>query len=181
MDLELRSVIVRYSFVGLVLASAAVWTVIYASDVKRPNGAPVIIGTDAGPVDAVPSEKAPALSEMFVEVDGERRVACAAACRLENYCGLRSVDDCLRSSCAADRRDARRPSTSDPAFARADDCNAAAAAVCAEACDRTGNCKHDHRGDQACAESCLKAPQPRYRENRCVIEADTCDAALACR
>jgi len=174
MDPELRSVMVRYSIVGLVLAGSTIWTVAYVQDITHENGAPIVLGSDAGPQQAPPPrEKAPALTEMFV--DG--RVACAAACRLEAYCGLRAVDDCLRSSCDGN---VRKPNVAgDTAFAKADDCKAAAAAPCEDACRRLGECHKDHGDDDKCTVQCKENPD--YRKERCVLEADSCDVALDCR
>jgi hypothetical protein len=181
MDPELRSVMVRYSIVGVVLAGSVIWTVAYVKDVTHENGAPIVLGADAGPErpfaekgPVAPSvDKAPSLSEMFI---GDR-VACGPACRLEAYCGLRAVDDCLRTSCDGN---VRKPAVAgDAAFAKADDCRAAAAAPCADACARLGACHKDHGDDEKCALQCKDNPD--YRKERCVLEADTCDAALSCK
>ncbi len=176
LDPELVSVLKRYTVVGVVLAGAVIWTVLYVQDDAHANGAPIVLGADAGPTDTpdAPPDKAPSLKEMFV---GDR-VACEPACRLEAYCSLRSVDDCLRTSCDGALRIAV---PSDTVFARADDCAAAAAAPCADACARRATCSETAAAvDQArCVAACKEKPD--YRLSRCVIEATTCDDVSRCK
>jgi hypothetical protein len=179
-DQELREVATRYTIVGVVIAAAAIWTVWFVKDNGHENGAPVVIGSDAGPAQS-PDEKAPSLASMFTTKNGAERVLCAPACKLEAYCSLRSVDECLKQSCDGDVRALNK---SDFTFARADDCAAAAAASCAEGCFKRGECAGEHGGDARCTEACVTAvklrPGAAYRASRCTIEAKSCVDVAGC-
>lgn len=194
MDPELRSVLRRYLLVGIVLAASVAWAVIYTtmktsapatSPAPAQNGAPAT--TEAATAAKATAEatdeaarqpekraerKAPSLGALLVSKDGAQRVACEPACRLEEYCDLRDAASCLQTSCDGD---VRKLSTSDFPFARAETCAAAAAAPCAEACWKKGECAGDHGDDTRCTNACLtlvtQRPAETFRESRCLIES----------
>jgi hypothetical protein len=180
-DVELQRAIMRYLFVGIVISAAAIATVLVVQDAKHENGVPLVVGSDAGPLSSEEQrpQTAPSLKSMFVERDGKQRVACAPACRLEAYCGLRAASACLAKSCD---RDARIDAAGDLDFARAEDCSQAALAPCPDACARRVAC--GAVADPKCLELCrLRAqqlPGDGYRAARCVIEAKTCNDVAAC-
>jgi hypothetical protein len=191
-DPELRSVILRYSVVGLVLAGAVIWAVTYTTaktGVAKENGAPILLDEQKGEsarqretvtpeAKTASPELAPSISSLLVEKNGARRVACEPACRLEAYCGLRSVEQCLKTSCDGD---VRKLSNSDFTFAQAEDCAAAAEAPCEEACWRRGECTGDHVDDKRCTASCKalvkQRPAETFVESRCILESACADLA----
>lgn len=192
MDPELRSVIVRYTWVAVVLAGSVVWAALYTTDRIRAQGGTSVddlapatapgLGINAPSSAAAPTPgspaapgeepKAPSLASLLVTREGATRVACGPACRLEAYCGLRDAATCARSSCDGDLR---RPHASDLTFARADTCVQAAAAPCEEACARRGTCSGSHGDDLRCIDACLKRaddePARAYVSARCMLES----------
>lgn len=197
MDPELRSVLSRYSVVGIVLAASVIWAARYTTeaiaaqggtsvDALAPQPPPTLTGSanaPASPSDAQAAAgqgadppRAPSLAALLVTRDGTTRVDCAAACRLEAYCDLRDVPTCTAASCDGDLR---RALASDLIFARADTCVQAAAAPCEESCARRGVCANNHTDNARCTDACLKQasrdPPRAYREARCVLETGCAD------
>ena len=183
MDSELQKVIIRYTIVGIVISAAAILTVFLYQDRRHENGVPDVVGSDAGPGGSSEERPttAPAVKSMFVEKNGVERVLCKQACRLEAYCSLRPVDDCMRTSCDPADPQLRIATKGDAAFAKADDCNTAAATQCDDACRRKASCGVV---DDKCVANCkLRAqqlPGDGYRSARCVIEAKTCSDLSGC-
>lgn len=185
MDSELRSVIYRYSVVGIVLAGSVTWAVAYTTartdEAARNNATAAQARAAAAPQTGADTEsrRAPALSSLVVNRDGVERVACEPACRLEEYCDLRDLSSCLQSSCEGDLR---KPASSDLAFARSETCAAAAAAPCEEACRKKGECAANHADDTRCTTACLglvhENPARVFRESRCVLESRCSDLPL---
>jgi len=180
-DSELRSVIYRYSVVAVVLLGALIWTVVYTDDKNiRKNVAPLVMDAGVADTSATGPTKAPSLTAMFVQKDGVEHVSCVAACRLEAYCELRTVDACLKASCIGDLRIG---STSDAIFARSEECPAAAVAPCEEACARQTSCDAAKNTDTcvtACRSKAQGAPATGYQNARCAIESKTCDDVKRC-
>ena len=183
MDSELQKVIVRYTIVGVVISAAAIFTVYTYQDQRHPNGVPDVVGSDAGPGGSAEERPttAPSVKSMFVEKNGVERVVCKQACRLEAYCSLRDVDDCMAASCDPADRDVRVDVKSDAVFAKADDCAAAALAPCADACRRKEACGVvDDKCVAVCKLRAQQLPGDGYRSARCVIEAKTCADVGGC-
>ena len=169
----------RYALVAVAIAGAAVWTIEATSvDPKHSIGAPTLMGNDAGPDDAPSEQKAPSLKDMFLSKDGQERVSCVAACRLERYCSLRDVDECIKASCTGA---VRVLAQSDDIFAKAGDCTEAASAPCGEACARCGKANDIQLCTQTCVVTTRSNPGLGYRKARCMLEqpCDKCEPFLA--
>ena len=196
MDPELKSVLRRYSIVALVLGGTVVWTVWYVRDNAHENVAPAVVATtpqepptpeselQAQPRSEEHEKKklAPSIDSLIVrEASGARHVACAPACRFEEYCELRAVDECMKTSCDGANRVLSR---SDFELVQADDCAVAAAAPCEEACWKKGECAGDHTTDKQCTDACKamvkQLPAATFRESRCVIETKQCADLATC-
>lgn len=200
MNRELRSLVIRYLLMSLVLAAAAV---VAGHCATRPKQSSAEAAPATTPVkdEAQPSQEPAAKEnaqpdggvktrsavesqasrqeELVVERDGVSRVACKPMCRIEAQCGLRDEASCVKASCDGD---VRVLSTSDFEIVRAGDCAQAALAPCNEACWRRGECSKDHGDDARCTDACLtltrQQPVASYRESRCVLETPCAELAL---